>query len=685
MNLTLQTALSLHADGIACVPVSSNKVPVIKSWRSYIDELPSVEQVKDNFKNGGAIALVAGAVNCIDIDEKYRDGLMKSYEARCREAGLGDVWDRCLIQKTPSGGYHLVFRCEGEPFRNMKLAQKSAAENHETLIETRGQGGYFLIAPSAGYDIEQGDFEFMPVLSEEDREGLLDTARSFSDRTPREAVQASKLDDISPGDDFDSRGDVIGLLKSHGWAQTDDVHWRRPGKDKGISASFGVIENRFWVFSTSTCFESEKLYKPYAVYAMLEHDGDFKAAMRELSRLGYGSKKKPDPIDSRKSLERAQEAKSEEEQQAEEDALLERLAKIEFWPGPEPEDEICLFKLAGVGIAHVGNHLTLIAPIKSGKSAFIGAILAATTPAIPNADLLGLEFTNPEGNAVIHIDTEQSRNDHHRLLTRSLRRSGVDCPPDYLLSFCMTGWEPADIMAAVEYLAKRATEAFGGVHSIVIDGTADLARSVNDEEESNALERWVRNLAINYQCCVVNVIHQNPGGDKSRGHLGSQFERKSETVLMLEKKEERTLVFSTRTRRAPILKDSAPCFEWSDEAKAHVSCVNQFAADTGKKNKMPNASERMDMAVSHLKTLITESVWEVHELHSLIQAKFNIGQNNRQKVIKIAAESVPGVDRVKPKAGRTAPEIIGPLQKVTERRLKMEQEFETEKQQKIKV
>ena len=514
---------------------------------------------------------------------------------------------------------------------------------------------------------------------------LLEVARSFNARAPREAVQPSKLEDVSPGDDYDARGDVQGLLKSHGWVQTDDVHWRRPGKDRGISASFGVIPDRFWVFSTSTCFEPEKLYKPYAVYAMLEHDGDFKSAMRELSRLGYGSKKAPEPIDPRKSLERAQEAKSEEEQQAEEDALLERLAKVEFWPGPEPEDQICLFKLAGVEIAHVGNHLTLIAPIKSGKSAFIGAILAATTPKIEGADLLGLEFTNPEGHAVIHVDTEQSRNDHHRLLTRSLRRCGVDCPPDYLLSFCMTGWEPSDIMQAIEFLCEKAKLAFGGIHSVVIDGTADLARSVNDEEESNALERWVRNLAINHQCCVVNVIHQNPGGDKSRGHLGSQFERKSETVLMLEKKDERTVIYSTRTRRAPILKEKAPCFEWSDDAKAHVSCVNRVAEGSSKKAKAPTASKRMDMAVSHLRTLIAESVWEVNELHGLIDAKFGIGYNNRTKVIKQAAESVPGSDRVKPKAGRTAPEIVGPLQKVAERRLKMEQEFEAQKQQKIKV
>lgn len=684
LNSTLDIALSLRAEGIACIPVRNDKVPVIKSWRRFIEEIPTEEESRDFFKNGAAVALVAGTVNCIDVDEKYQPGLMAEYEKRCKEAGLSAVWDRILIQKTPSGGFHLIFRCEGEPIRNMKLAQKAAEENHDTLIETRGKGGYFLIAPSQGYEVAQGDFEMLPVLTEEERSDLLDVARTFNARSPREAIQPSKLSDISPGDDYDQRGDVTSLLQSHGWVQTDDVHWRRPGKDRGISASFGVIPNCFWVFSTSTAFESEKLYKPYAVYAILEHGGDFSAAMRALRALGYGSQSKPEPPDPLKSLERAQEAKSVEEQQAEEDALLNRLAAVEFRPGPEPEDERCLYKLAGIEIAHVGNHLTVIAPAKSGKSAWIGAVIASACPCTSKVDLLGLEPTNRERSAIIHIDTEQSRNDHHRLITRSLKRAGCKKAPDYLLSFCMAGWDPREICQAIDYLAKRAAEAFGGVHAIIVDGIADLITSPNDEEESNALERWFRNLAINFQCCCIGVIHQNPNSDKSRGHLGSQFERKSETVLMLEKKKEQTIVYSTRTRRAPILKEEAPCFEWSDEIKAHVSCDN-LISNKEVKSKNLSASDRFDKAVSYLRGLIESDVWEVHELHSILKSKFDLGDNNRRKAISMASESSRGTDRVKPKAGRTSPWLVGPIDKVAEKRVRMEQEYEEKRQGEIKI
>lgn len=584
---TLETALSLLDSGISAIPVRADKTPLLKTWRKYITEAPSRDEVEKFFSDGASIALVGGKVQCIDVDEKYQSGLMVAFEKRVREHGLGNVWDKAIIQRTPSGGYHLVFITDCEPIRNMKLAQKGEDERFETLIETRGTGGYFLIAPSKGYEVIQGDFDFFPVFTQDERDDLLDIARSFDIRAPREAVTASKLDDISPGDDYDSRGDVVGLLRSHGWTQINDKHWRRPGKDRGISASFGVIPDRFWVFSTSTAFESEHVYRPWHVYAVLEHGGDYQAAAKALRMLGYGSERKPEKVtgleaslpssDPKASLEKAISAKDEQKEIEEQEALLAKLAEVEFNPGAEPENEKCIFKLAGVEIAHSGNHIAIVAPVKTGKSAAIGAAIASAVTMDFKADLLGFEPCNRAGHAVIHIDTEQSRNDHHRLLMRSLKRAGEEVCPDWLLSFCMTSWDPAEIIKAITFLCERAKQAFGGIHSIIIDGVADLVSSPNDEEESNAVERYLRSLAIKYGCSVVCVIHKNPGSDKSRGHLGSQLERKAETVLFLEKKNDVTIMYSDRTRHAPITKDKAPAFRWCDEAKAHVSCKQGVA------------------------------------------------------------------------------------------------------------
>jgi hypothetical protein len=65
--------------------------------------------------------------------------------------------------------------------------------------------------------------------------------------------------------------------------------WRRPGKDHGISATTGHAgTDLLYVFSSSTCFESERGYNKFSAYALLNHAGDFGKAAHDLSMLGYG-------------------------------------------------------------------------------------------------------------------------------------------------------------------------------------------------------------------------------------------------------------------------------------------------------------------------------------------------------------------------------------------------------------
>lgn len=97
---------------------------------------------------------------------------------------------------------------------------------------------------------------------------------------------------LKPGEDYDARGDFFGLLKSHGWKPLQGgKYWTRPGKNAGISASWGHYPGMFWVFTSSTELEQGRSYTPWQVYAVLEHGGDFKAAARQLSAEGYGEKR----------------------------------------------------------------------------------------------------------------------------------------------------------------------------------------------------------------------------------------------------------------------------------------------------------------------------------------------------------------------------------------------------------
>ena len=701
MKPSLQTALSLRACGLACIPVSAEKVPLIKSWKSYMAELPAEAEQAKWFSNGAGIALVAGDVQCIDVDEKYQAGLMAAFEARVRTSGLGDVWDRCLIQKTPSGGYHLVFRSEGQPFRNMKLAQKGAEENHLTLIETRGAGGYFLIAPSEGYEIIAGDFEMLPILTEEERADLLDVARSFNARSPREAVQTAKVSDLSPGDDYDVRGDVQGILRSHGWTQVNDVHWRRPGKDKGISASFGVIPGRFWVWSTSTIFESEHLYRPYAVYAMLEHGGDYKRAIAELGRLGYGvrSERKPlsEPIEATKVISDIPKEVAQENPEFD----IKRFIELERSSEDDPNNILgdrflcrgacaMLFGYSGVGKSSLETQLSHMWAL--------GKTCLGIRPSRP-LNILIIQAENDDGDLAEMRDGVAEGMIKAGLMTAKQ----AQCAQKFVWTIRVSSKCGLQVGPLLEQYGP-------GFDLVMLDPLfAYLGGDSSDQKDVSFFLRNVIDPVITRLNIALLILHHTNKPPKDGKHGASiadmaylsagsaeltNYPRGILAVLPTQRSDVFRLVAAKRgdrlgwgkdasgkPKRTKMIAHSDGYICWRELNDMETAQIIQEDGD--KKAKGPGQEERLDMAAAHVRTLIAEDVWEVGELHNRIDAKFKLGRNARTAAIRDAEQSISGIDRVQPKTGRSAPWLIGPIQKVAKRRLQMEQEYEAKKQQEL--
>jgi hypothetical protein len=239
---------------------------------------------------------------------------------------------------------------------------------------------------------------------------------------------------------------------------------------------------------------------------------------------------------------------------------------------PPPLHEV--FRLNRIPIATPGNLVGICAQAKAGKTAFVGAMLGATMPNGVTGDFLGIASDNAEGRAVVHLDTEQARRDHWLVIQTALRRAGLKVPPPWLLSFGLSGWSIADRRLALGHILKLARREFGGVHSLFLDGVADFVNDPNDGAECFPFLDSLQGLAVKFECPVITVLHLNPGSaEKSRGHLGSHLERRAETNLLLEKDGETgcTVVYSTKQRRAPILKADGPRFRWDESEQMHVS------------------------------------------------------------------------------------------------------------------
>jgi hypothetical protein len=264
--------------------------------------------------------------------------------------------------------------------------------------------------------------------------------------------------------------------------------------------------------------------------------------------------------------------------------LVERIAHTRFDPSNKPPDDPCVFGLAGVEIAHAGNLVTIAAAVKSGKSSVIAAMIASLMGEDPERDYLAFSGSNPDGKTVLHFDTEQSRGDHWRMGMRTIARAGLEVPPAWYQSYSLISLSPEERATVIGLMARQAVVS-GGLHSIFIDGVADLILDVNDPEEACGLVTKLHQLATETGCVIVSAIHLNPSSEKARGHLGSQIYRKSESVLVLEKKGELISVSCQPARRQEISGDRAPQFSWDSLSSMHKLSKERPATKNDRKRE----------------------------------------------------------------------------------------------------
>lgn len=308
----LKSAFELRAHGYSIIAVDDQKRS-IGEWRQCTAEIATKSALESILGNPRAtgIAVVCGAVSgnleVIDIDVK-NDITGRLYQDFIAAIGQKDpkLLDILVIAQTRSGGFHLLYRCAAAG-RNEILARRPTTDAErkakpkqmvKVLIETRANGGYAVVAPTEGYRLLQGNLLEVSNITAAQRSILLDCARTLNQYQSVTLAPGLQLRPrppayLSPLDDYDQRGDVIDLLVKHGWSvvgyKNNRTLLKRPGdSEKFRSGDYNHELGLFSVFSTSTEFEPGRGYRPYAVYTMLECGGDFKEAVRQLSRQGYG-------------------------------------------------------------------------------------------------------------------------------------------------------------------------------------------------------------------------------------------------------------------------------------------------------------------------------------------------------------------------------------------------------------
>jgi len=288
---------------ISVIPLrlDGSKAPAVPRWKTYQTQIATDAELDQWFARPQGIGLVCGVISggleVIDFDD---GSLFKPWRQMVKP-----IVEQLPVVETGGGGWHLLYRCEVIS-GNQKIAMSA---KHETLIETRGEGGYIVGEGSpcsvhaSGLPYVQYSGPYLPqvpTITVDERRELWKAARTFDQAEtlksflPKPKVEPRKHDGDTPWDDFNRRASWSEILV--GWTQQSETEWTRPGKSHGTSATVrrtqGDDAEVLVVFSSNAGAvaptNGHKTLSKFEAFKQLQHNGDGKVAAKAVMMLGYG-------------------------------------------------------------------------------------------------------------------------------------------------------------------------------------------------------------------------------------------------------------------------------------------------------------------------------------------------------------------------------------------------------------
>jgi len=286
----IESAEDYLISGISVLPCNDDKTPFRKEWSSLQMAPMPLESTQQEFNRisyiGAITGQVSGNLEGIDFDN-HDQGIEKYFnDWKLENAEIFAKYD-FYIEKTKRGGFHVMYRIDSEDIYNARVLARW--ETKETMIETKAEGGYFIVAPSDGYTCISGDLTLIPAIRPDERDQLIQSAKKLTKliQTADEAAAEGEHHDFTDPVswyNWNKSGYSKYLLSEAGWSKTTDKNkveqWSKPGTKNEVHATWGHKYNALYVFSTAALpFKNECYYTPFQILVMLKFKGNHFAAI----------------------------------------------------------------------------------------------------------------------------------------------------------------------------------------------------------------------------------------------------------------------------------------------------------------------------------------------------------------------------------------------------------------------
>jgi hypothetical protein len=205
--------------------------------------------------------------------------------------------------------------------------------------------------------------------------------------------------------------------------------------------------------------------------------------------------------------------------------LSTRAAKANYTP---PKEEP-IFTIKNQPIGHKQSFVCFQGLPKAGKSLYITSSIVSAFLGVP---IFGMKITLPANKPKLaYFDTEGSESDFYSIVNRLKWQMGRQNLPEEIQMYNCREDNPSEIKDLIDtYLQLN-----GDCGCLIIDGILDLVNDFNNIVECNLIIQWMKKITKNYNLLLMVVLHLGKKDKNSLGHLGSFLDRKSQSVLIIEK------------------------------------------------------------------------------------------------------------------------------------------------------
>lgn len=321
-NIHLEGALAWWDAGMSVVPArdDGSKRPQFDSWKNFQTKRATRELTEKWYlaNPSWGVGLICGAVSgrlemteleSARMDSESLDKILVAMERH----GIGTLWDVLTVdgycEYTPSGGLHLLYRIEDEVVPgNTKIAMD--VTGRITYAETRGEGGFVVVAPSSGtvhpsgdsWSVSAGRLGVVPTLSWRERCALHAALKEALDERvlpeytrPVSTGSYDRSQGERPGDAFneDPSTTIGDILTRNGWkylgTSRGQERYVHPQSSDMSTHSACTGHNGSPNLYAWSGLPREDFYDKFSLLTHLEFNGDFSAAGRYLRGQGYGT------------------------------------------------------------------------------------------------------------------------------------------------------------------------------------------------------------------------------------------------------------------------------------------------------------------------------------------------------------------------------------------------------------